>query len=311
MFRCAAAAAVLALLSGIYIDLVAGWIVPAPMPVTKYAQEYVLRQIAFVGGQWLPRMGGFFVEAPPFGLFMLAMAVFFYLGRRSGIRGPATLIGLLASILGLLASLADQAFLGMAIGISAIILSTKSRSAWLKPALVTVFGAIMVVLSLGSIEGKLKGASSNSARHIYQDSVGERAYHVEYGLSLFVREPVATVFGVGPGRYGEYVAETGFFPDTVTMQTTEPEILVEWGVLGLGVWIVVMALVARRAWKLHGLLGVGLLLGVCVADSFQSNWKSEAVFLAIAAICCPALTAENHETDRASALSDRVEAAAG
>ena len=311
VFRCAAAAAVLALLSGIYIDLVAAWIVPAPAQVVKYAQEYILRQVTFVGGHWIPRMGGLFVEAPPFGLFMLAMAVFFYLGRRSGIRGPATLSGLIASMLGLIASLADQAFLGMAICVSAIILSTKSRRTWLKPALVTVFGAIMVVLSWGSLEGKLEGASSNSARHIYQDSVGERAYHVEYGLSLFEREPVATIFGVGPGRYGEYVAETGLFPDTASMQTTEPEILVEWGVLGLGVWIVVMALVARRAWKLHGLLGVGLLLGVCVADSFQSNWKSEAVFLAVAAICCPALTAENGETDQGSALYDSVEAPAG
>jgi hypothetical protein len=95
------------------------------------------------------------------------------------------------------------------------------------------------------------------------------------------------------------------------MQTTEPEILVEWGVLGLGVWIVVMTVVAHRAWKLHGILGVGLLLGVCVADSFQSNWKSEAVFLAIAAICSPTLTAENDETDHVDALSDRVEAASG
>jgi hypothetical protein len=40
-----------------------------------------------------------------------------------------------------------------------------------------------------------------------------------------------------------------------------------------------------RAWEVHGVLGLGLVLGLILADSFQANWKHEAVFLAIAALC--------------------------
>lgn len=312
VFRCAAAAVLLALLSGIYVDLAAAGFIPAPQQVTEYAQIYILRQLIYVGGQLIPRMGGFFIEAPPFGLFMLSMAAFSYLAYRADIRQAWIRSGLILSLIGLFASLADQALLGFFIAIPTVILSIKSRRRWVKPILVITFGALLAILGLESLTAKLMSeAQTTSTTHIYQDSVGERSFHVEYGLSLFLDKPVASFLGIGPGRYGEYVAETGLFPDTVTMQTTEPELLIEWGVLGLGVWIVVIALTARTAWRLHGLMGVGLLVGICLADSFQSNWKAEAAFLAIAALCSPSLADKDEEPTGADVLPHRVEAAAG
>ncbi len=312
VFRCAAVAVLLALLSGIYIDLVAAGFIPAPQKVIQYAQIYLLRQLISISGQLVPRMGGFFIEAPPFGLFMLSMAAFFYLAYRAGIRRASVLPGLIISLLGLFASLADQAFLGFFAALPTVILSIKSRRGWVKPTLVITFGGLLAILGFESLASKVMlEAQTTSTSHIYQDSVGERSFHLEYGLSLFVDKPAAALLGIGPGRYGEYVAETGFFPNTVTMQTTEPELLVEWGVLGLGVWIVVIALTARTAWRLHGLMGVGLLVGICLADSFQSNWKAEAAFLAFAALCSPSLADNDEEPTAADVLPHRLEAAAG
>ena len=71
------------------------------------------------------------------------------------------------------------------------------------------------------------------------------------------------------------------------MQFTLPELLVEWGVIGLGIWFVIFAALAFRVVRIHNYAGLCVLLGLLVADSFQANWKSEAVFLAIAALCTP------------------------
>jgi hypothetical protein len=56
-------------------------------------------------------------------------------------------------------------------------------------------------------------------------------------------------------------------------------------VIGLVAWIALLACLAVREWEIHGILGLGLLLGIIIADSFQANWKHEAAFLAIAVLC--------------------------
>jgi hypothetical protein len=132
---------------------------------------------------------------------------------------------------------------------------------------------------------KQTASSAGIVSWINGASLGERSFHARYGLSLLQTHPAATLFGIGPGRYGEYASETGDFPDTVNMQTSELEILVEWGVIGLAVWAVLLACITARVWEVHGVLGVGLLLGLILADSFQANWKYEAAFLAMGALC--------------------------
>ncbi len=48
--------------------------------------------------------------------------------------------------------------------------------------------------------------------------------------------------------------------------------------------LVLLGGLALRAAQLHGLLGLGLVVALVIADSFQANWKHEAMFLAVAAL---------------------------
>lgn len=285
VFRSAAAGAALALLSGLYVYAAAMHLLPAPLALIVYGQQYWIRQAIWVSDLPVPRMGGLFIEAPPFGLLMLGLVVLFAIALRSGIRTKATILGLVIALAGAIASLSDQVMLAMFVCLAASVLSLKMRSRWLRPAVLGLALCLISTAAILSLRTKLiAGPEIGTAEIIYRSSVGERNFHARFGMSL-LEESAATVFGIGPGRYGEYVAETGLFPDTVTMQYTVPEILVEWGAVGLGVWLIVLSALGAQAWKTHRLAGLGFLAGLMIADSFQSNWKSESVFLALAALC--------------------------
>jgi hypothetical protein len=289
VLRWAAVAALLGLLSGVFVYLVAFGLIPAPAPMIAYSGEYLLRQTIWYGDIPIPRMGGLFVEAPPFGLFMFGLGVVFCTALRSGRYRTIALIGVVFSFAGALASLADQVVPAVVLCVGAAVLSVSTRPAWLKPLMLTAAAGILIIAGAVSLKEKITSETgAANASSIYRNSVGERNFHLHYGLSLLQQQPRATLFGIGPGRYGEYVADTGYFPDTVTMQYTVPEILVEWGVAGLAVWIFIAAATARKVCVLNGLAGTGMLLALLLADSFQANWKCETVFLAVAALCTPA-----------------------
>ncbi|MGA3130351.1 MAG: hypothetical protein ABSD59_06095 [Terracidiphilus sp.] len=284
VLRYAAAGALLGLLSGIYVYCAAMRLLPAPLALLVYAEQYWIRQALWVAGVFIPRMGGFFIEAPPFGLFMLGLLVFFLIALRSGARSRATKVGLAAALVGTIASLADQVMVAVVVCLAASVLSLRTQVRWLRPFVLGAACCLLAASANLSLQSKLE-VESDAPTVIYRESVGERNFHLRYGISLLGQQPSAVVFGIGPGRYGEYASETGLFPDTVTMQYTVPEILVEWGVAGLAVWLGVLAMLGARAWRAHKLAGLGLLLGLLIADSFQANWKSESVFLAVAALC--------------------------
>lgn len=284
--RYAAAGALLGLLSGIYVYAAAMRMLPAPPALALYAQQYWFRQALWVEGIPIPRMGGLFIEAPPFGLFMLGLLVFFLIALRSGAKNKATVFGLAIALVGAIASLADQVTVAVVVCLAASVLSLRTRRRWLRPVVLGMAFCLLATATVLSLRLKLgMGPELGTSAAIYRNSVGERNFHLRYGVALLLRQPAATVFGIGPGRYGEYASETGMFPDTVTMQYTVPEILVEWGVAGLAVWAGVLAMLGGRAWKRYRLAGLGLLLGLVIADSLQANWKSESVFLAAAAFC--------------------------
>ncbi len=286
VLRYSAAGALLGLLSGVYVYAAAMRMLPAPPALAMYAQQYWFRQALWVNGIPIPRMGGLFIEAPPFGLFMLGLVVLFLIALRSGAKNKATVFGLAISLVGAIASLADQVTVAVVVCLAASVLSLRTRRRWLRPAVLGMAFCVLVAATVLSLRLKLgMGPELGTSAAIYRNSVGERNFHLRYGVALLLRQPAATVFGIGPGRYGEYASETGMFPDTVTMQYTAPEIVVEWGVAGLAVWAGVLAMLGARAWKRYRLAGLGLLLGLVIADSFQANWKSETVFLAAAAFC--------------------------
>jgi hypothetical protein len=278
----AVTAVIFALSAGIYLELSAFRLVPAPVLVASYARSYLARQTLWFEGFPLLRMGSLFFEAPPFGLFMFSM--FLVLRRLQHFGRRWSIAGMSAAALGGLFSLSDQVYLAGAVGaFSGLPTMAKKRPA---TAILSV-GMLMVLL--GSYELQtlaVKHASSDTGvvTRINGGSVGERNFHLRYGLRILGAHPAASVFGIGPGRYGEYAAESGNYPDTVTMQTSEMEILVEWGVAGLALWIALFAGFGYRLAQLHGVAGPGLLLALAIADSFQANWKHEAVFLALAAL---------------------------
>ena len=286
--NCTAIAVVFGLASGLYIYLAALGAVPATEAAISYSRRYLIQQAVWYDGLLVPRMGGLFTEAPPFGLFMLSMGVFFWVARRSGARSRLILIGSIVSVVGVVASFAGQVLLGAGICVVTMVLSSKMQKTWLKPVMICVIACILLAAGWQSlVEKGISQATTATTSKIYQDSVGERNFHLSYGISLLAREPLAALLGIGPGRYGEYAADTGYFPDTATMQFTLPELLVEWGVVGLGVWCVILTTLAFRVVRVHNYAGLFVLFGLLVADSFQANWKSEAVFLAIAALCTP------------------------
>lgn len=288
-----AIAALLGLASGIYIYLAAFGTIPASATAIVYSRRYLIQQAVWYDELLVPRMGGLFVEAPPFGLCMMALGAVLWAAHRSGIRSKVLVMGFVASAVGVIASLAGQVLLGAGICVSAMVLSSKTRRTWLKPLALCIMAFILVSAGWQSLVAKgISQANATTTSRIYADSVGERNFHLNYGLSLLERDPLAALLGIGPGRYGEYVAETGYFTDTTTMQFTAPELLVEWGVVGLGVWLVIVISLGLRVNRIHAIAGVCVLFGLLVADSFQANWKSEAVFLAIAALCTPFGSAE-------------------
>jgi hypothetical protein len=284
ILRCSILAVAFCLGAGIYFHLVAFGLAPAPAPVVSYTRAYLLRQTIWFNGIPIPRMGGLFFEAPPFGLFMLSMVVVLSFIREKERYARWTSWGIALAVVGVLFSLADQVLLAATVGLlfSLPRLAEKHpRIAWPLAIIVTI---AVCAFEFQSVTVKDASSTTGIVSRINGGSVSERSFHFRYGLTLLEADPAATLFGIGPGRYGEYASETGYFPDTVNIQTSELELLVEWGVIGLTVWIALLGCVAFRIWEVNGVLGFGLLLGLILADSFQANWKYEAVFLAVGAL---------------------------
>jgi hypothetical protein len=281
-------AVIFALGAGIYLELAAFHFAPAPALVAAYTRSYMARQTIWFQGFPVPRMGSLFFEAPPFGLFMFSMLVVL---RRMRAFSPAFLPGLTGAAsflagLGVLLSLSDQVLMAGAIGVFSGLpgktgVPKRPAMMWGLALLVTV---LICAFEFQSLVGKQASSDTGVVSRINGSSVGERNFHLRYGLHLLGAYPAATLLGVGPGRYGEYAADIGTFPNTVNMQTSEMEILVEWGLGGVVVWMFLLGALAGRIQSLHGIAGLGLLLALIIADSFQANWKYEGIFLAIAAL---------------------------
>jgi hypothetical protein len=284
VFIGAVIAVMFGLSAGIYLELAAFNLAPAPALAVSYARTYLARQTLWFHGFPLLRMGSLFFEAPPFGLFMFSMVVVLHRLRKSVSSGIWSRVGLTAAALGALFSLSDQVLFAGAVGVfSGLPQLAKKRptTTWLLAIVITI---VVCAFEFQSIDIKQASSTTGVVTRINGGSVAERSFHLRYGWQILGAHPAATLFGIGPGRYGEYAAESGDFPDTVNMQTSEMEILVEWGVAGLATWLVLLGGLALRAAQLHGLLGLGLVVALVIADSFQANWKHEAMFLAVAAL---------------------------
>lgn len=298
VFRCTAIAALFAFLTGLYMYGVVLGDLPANSATTTYARVYFLRQAIWVNTFPIPRMGGLFIEAPPFGLFMFSSTIILLNGWRLGYRSRLVRYGIWISIVGTVFSLTDQVLLGAAVGLGLALPSLVDRRSWrfwISLSLALTFIAVLLIQSLIAKTQQFSGSSS--AIYINGSSIGERTFHTRYGFLLLSSDAKRVLFGLGPGRYGEYAAETGYFPDSVTMQFSLLEILCEWGVIGLAIAGGVCCLFFLALWRTSGIFGCGLFFGLLLANSFQSNWKWEGAFLAVAALYT-SLSISNSEGER-------------
>jgi hypothetical protein len=285
VFRCTAIAAMFALLTGFYMyGVVVNWL-PANMATVSYARIYFLRQAIWLYRFPVPRMGGLFVEAPPFGLFMFSSAIVLLVGRYLGEDSRLLRWGFRVAIFGTILSLTDQVILGGAIALAMALPTRLNRNRWyFWPVLVIVLSVPTMFLAGSFLAKTGQSDGEPSAIYINGSSVGERSFHSHYGISLLTADAKRVPFGIGPGRYGEYAAETGLYPGTVTMQFTAMEILCEWGVVGLAVLGGCVIVFLLSLWRTSGFFGTGLFAGLLLANSFQSNWKWEGAFLAVATL---------------------------
>jgi len=271
------------LLIGCYLLVsLLGW-VPIPDQVRAYTADYLVRQSLHVRGLIVPRMGGSFVESPPFGLFMFsAFAIFTLALFRERLRGGLLVLGFSVSLLGSLLSLSDQILMALAWCLLSWLVLARTRllSLLTKPLVAALVVTVSIYVAASIVQKVRISETTVAARSGL--SVGERMFHSAYAMDLLAEHPALLLFGIGPGRYGDYATRTGRFPDTVTVQVTAVEWLVEYGVLGMAVILAWIARIGGHAVRGLGWLGLSTLGGLLLANMFQANWKWEAWFMGLA-----------------------------
>jgi hypothetical protein len=262
-------------------------LVPVPDAVKIYLEIFKSRQAVYWGDLPIYRMAGTFMESPLFGLFMFCSFVIFVLALSASESTTDkrfriwVRVGAACAFLGTVASLSDQVLIAlMTIGFT-LLLANKGRNGiarrllWSSVAVVLALYLVNAVATKGTNESAYTGDPMGT-------SIGERSFHARYGLGLFIEQPASIVIGIGPGRYGDYAVRTGFFPSTVTTQSTAIDWAVEYGFLGLsliGVWLF---RIGSRAVLGYGMIGGGALAALLIANMFQANWLWESWFLALA-----------------------------
>lgn len=248
--------------------LARGWYLPQTW--AAYMEAYYWRQAVYQGGAIIPRLGGTFLEAPIYGLFMLCALVSNLLLLRLGARRLYK-VTLALLLLGTIGSLSDQVLLGLAALPVFVFLPGLVRHTRRRP--LALVGGMMVVIGLATWVGlsiHRKSQLESPQLRVGGQSMSERVYHAAYGLDRAEEHPL---IGIGPGMYGYYVEKTGFFPHTATVMFTLPEILAETGVIGLASFLIFVSLTGWWLWRRRDGIGFGAFVSLLAASSLQSNWK--------------------------------------
>lgn len=275
----------LELAAAVYVWLALAGYAPALFLDATFIEEYRFKQIILVGGLIVQRLLGTFFEGPPFGLFMFcALIIFMLQARRANGSNGWRRLGIFASLAGVIGSVSDQVLLGTFLFMAAYVLLTVRRLP--RPRMVV---AVLIVIAGLSGLGVADRVLTKFDQIGMVDESGAaglsgagRAFHIQTGVTLWLSNPLTALMGIGPGRYGELLAERGTWPGSTTMQVTVVEWFVEYGVIGAAIILFWLAAVGKRAWAVHGLLGITALGSLIVANGFQANWKSEAWFFALA-----------------------------
>jgi hypothetical protein len=257
---------------------------PLPSEILNFLRVYAMAQIVWFNEIPVIRLTGTFTEGPPFGLFMFsALIVFLIMVFKEHDRSKLVIIGAVTALIGVIGSLAMQILLGLAVfTIIWILVSERGRGSRVLKIVVSVITVILVVFIVKEIAYRLSTSGELRAQEAYGKSAGERIFHTVYGINLLLEHPEYILFGVGPGRYGAYVQETGVFRKTVTPQVAIVDWLVGHGIVGLiliGWWLWI---IWKKSWNKYALFGIAALSGLIMANLFQGNWLWESWFTALA-----------------------------
>lgn len=260
-----------------------------PSFLFHYANLRVMNWRISVGPFFIPRLWGTFSEPAPFGLFMFSsfvvLSLALFIRKNSRVNTFLLRIGWVAALAGSLGSLSDQVLLGMLPFCMIFLLVFLRKRRYFIIALVC---ALLLMPLVNYTVDRLMAKTTEALildMNVKGASGGERAFHTRFGLKILSEHPNAILFGIGPGRYGDYAVKTGLFPSTVTPQVTLVEWLVGYGVIGCFVIIAWIWLILKEGCKFYGIVGFGALIGLLFANMFQANWLWEAWFFAIAFLC--------------------------
>jgi uncharacterized membrane protein len=278
----------------IALYLVATTYLPLPLPssVADYMQDYALRQVLWFGDLRITRLGGTFIESPPFGLYMFSV---FLITLYEAFQQQSKLFYFFAltALLGALGSLSTQVVGGIAIwGAVAILgllnLKPKSLTRWLRNGSI-ILGAFLALVPIlfyfayaVSLRVSMVERYLNNPERLYASSFGERFFHFFNVLDVVTLNPLNLFLGVG-SRYGFYVHHRfDIYPVTTTPQIAPIDVLSASGLIGLALFILWLFLMLKPLLFLPRLQGLAVWAGLLAAVSTQATWKWTAFFFALA-----------------------------
>lgn len=267
------------------VYLIAGLALNLPMPGQwrSYQEIYWFRQAFYASKIVWPRLGGTFVEAPPFGMYILGAIIVLAFARRTRLRGSPPMPGRwMDAILwiGLAGSLSSQVLIGAMLW--GLLLTGFDLYVRRQPTLWHAAGAVVLV-TLFSAGVYRKYLESKRPEPEIGSSVGERRAHTMRAWHTFLDRPV---LGVGPGQYGEIAMResSSLYDARVSPQFVAAELLADTGALGLGAALLLVASIIYALLQTRSYSAVSATVGLLVADSFQANWRWPMLFIAIAVL---------------------------
>lgn len=247
-----------------------------------YVKEFIERQSFWLAqGIQVPRIGGTFIESPVLGLFLVSI---YFLTYYSCIKNYFWVRIIIA--IGIVFTFSTQIYIGFFVAyilINSSHLSSLFRFKTIKKHIfVSVFLLILfLVLNLTPklVTETIKMHTNENEKH---GSIVERKNHLINSLSFFSRSATTIIFGIGPGRYGDYLnINDPFWPSTTTIQIFPVEILSETGIVGLIIcttWVVIIFKNSSRLGKYY-----------CISLFFlifaQSGFKQTIIPLTFAILC--------------------------
>jgi hypothetical protein len=256
---------------------------PMPAQWRAYEEAYWFRQAFYAGKIVWPRLGGTFVEAPPFGLYILGALIVRVIARHAARPEQPSRHGRWVDAIlwiGLAGSLSSQVLIGAMLW--GLLLAGFDLYVRRQPSLWHAAG-VVVLVALFSAGVYKKYLESRRPEPEIGSSVGERRAHTMRAWHIFLDSPV---LGVGPGQYGQVAMResASLYDPRVSPQFVPAELLADTGALGMSTALLLVASIMYVLLESRSYSALSAAAGLLVADSFQANWRWPMLFITIAVL---------------------------